>query len=116
MLSIQKASPVCFSQLSQLFSSEGGSTTGKLTAIVGSRDGLRLTASSINGVKNYGNDSTKFISGAISALIKQTTGLSDIFQNRFISKVGTKNPTTLLNDLSFAQQYEATVDPAGTSA
>lgn len=94
--------------LASMFASVGGTTTGSLGILVGSRDGLRL-----NG-QNYGNNSTAFVNAVMQTVVNQTTGITGTFKT-ILDKIGVSDLNKLQESFAFGQSYDALLNPKKSS-
>lgn len=97
------------SNLTGLFKSVGGTTSGKLKIDIGSRDGLRLND------KNYGLNQTNFLEAVFKQVADSTTGLSDTFQ-KILNTVGYKDTQKLAEGFEFGKMFDAVVNPVDNVA
>lgn len=89
--------------LTKLFQSVGGKTTGNLGYAIGSRDGMRLN---VNGeVTNYGTNAQAFIDGMMQAVLKGTTGLTGTFK-QIVDKLGVGDTAKLGKAFEFGKIYD----------
>jgi tape measure domain-containing protein len=101
------------SKLASLFQGVGGTTSGKLSYEIGSRDGLILND---NGKStNYKQDSQAFINAMMEAVLKGTTGLTGTFKT-IVDKLGVSDIGKLSQAFEFGKLYDAFITEAATPA
>ncbi|MCE6993052.1 tape measure protein [Dyadobacter sp. CY323] len=89
--------------LTKLFQSVGGKTTGDLGYAIGSRDGMRLN---VNGnVSNYGTDAQAFVNAMMEAVLQGTTGLTGTFKT-IVDKLGVGDTAKLAKAFEFGKIYD----------